>query len=90
MIHGTYRKKPVFVEAWQIPPNDGVVRPGPPPWLSQKILDGAVWVLTSGGVSIPTGEGVWRGGVGDWIIQSEKGDLSTCEADVFAASYEMA
>jgi hypothetical protein len=85
-----YRKKPVVIEAWQLPPNGNVVRPGPPPWLSQAIIDGDVRTLRAGGAQIVTREGIMRADVGDWIIQGVKGELYPCKPDIFAATYEPA
>lgn len=84
-----FRKKPVVIEASQIMPNDGVVRPSPPPWLSQAILDGVVQPLKAGGVEVLTREGTMRGDVGDWIIQGVKGELYPCKPDIFEATYDL-
>lgn len=84
-----YRKKPVVIEAWQIPPNSGAFDPPPPSWLCQAIMTGKVLTVKAGGVLIPTLEGEMRGDVGDWIIKGVKGELYPCKPDIFAASYEV-
>ena len=38
-----FRKKPVVIEAWQIPPvHDAATREGPPDWLIQALVNGQV------------------------------------------------
>ena len=83
-----FRKKPVVIEAYQIPPNDGLTREAPPMWLVDALLDGRVNPVETGGVGITTREGVMRGDVGDWIIRGVKGELYPCKPDIFEATYE--
>jgi hypothetical protein len=83
-----YRKKPVVIEAWQIPPNDGKTRGPLPPWLISALATGDVFAHEEGFIEIHTREGVMTGNVGDWIIQGVKGELYPCKPDIFAASYE--
>ncbi len=86
-----FRKKPVVIEAWQIPPdNREETREGPPHWLLSAMSgpDRIVRAIPGGGVTIKTLEGDHRGDVGDWIIQGVKGELYPCKPDIFAATYD--
>lgn len=83
-----FRKKPVVIEAYQIPPNDGLTREIPPGWLVDALLNGDAVAIEAGGVDIKTREGTMRGDVGDWIIQGVKGELYPCKPDIFEATYE--
>lgn len=84
-----YRKRPIEVEAWQIPgTEDSASRFSAPIWLVSALLSGKVMALREGGVTIETLEGVLRGDVGDWIIQGVKGELYPCKPDIFDATYE--
>jgi hypothetical protein len=85
-----FRKKPVVIEAWQIPPNDETTREAPPAWLVSAIANRTVRPIVKGGVIIKTLEGDHRGDVGDWIIQGVKGELYPCKPDIFAATYSPA
>lgn len=83
-----FRKKPVVIEAWQIPPQGEATREAPPIWLVDAIVAEKVQPLATGGVIIETLEGDHRGDVGDWIIQGVKGELYPCKPDIFAATYD--
>ena len=39
-------------------------------------------------VLIQTREGIKAAAIGDWIVKDAQGELSLCEGDVFAATYE--
>lgn len=84
-----FRKKPVVIEAFQIPPvEDEQTRDAPPPWLVDAICSREVKTLPEGGVLIRTLEGSMRGDVGDWIIKGVKGELYPCKPDIFTATYD--
>lgn len=84
-----FRKKPIVIEAWQIPPFNGAFDPAPPSWLRKAIVDGRVRAdKNCRGFLITTLEGEMRGDVGDWIIQGVKGELYPCKPDIFDATYE--
>lgn len=86
-----YQKKPLVIEAYQLPPNDDQTRRLPPPWLMKAIVDGQVQVLAEPPCAhIVTLEGVMTANVGDWIIQGVKGEIYPCKPDIFAATYEPA
>lgn len=84
-----YRKKPVVIEAWQIPENIDHTAEMPPIWLVAAIMKGSVVAdKATGCVTIQTLEGAMLGNKLDWIIQGVKGELYPCKPDIFAASYE--
>lgn len=84
-----YRKKPVVIEAWQIPENIDHTAEQPPLWLVNAIMSGAVRPdQKTGTVEIDTSEGTMRGGKTDWIIQGVKGELYPCKSDIFDATYD--
>ena len=90
-----YRKKPVVIEAWQIPSRAQIADgewPPMPPWLMTAVCDHVVSPLmdNTDAVTILTLEGRMRGQAGDWIIQGVKGELYPCKPDIFAATYELA
>ena len=85
-----FKKKPVVIEAYQLPPNDGTLRPLPPAWLTDAMISGAATVYPEGYVAINTLEGRMRADVGDWIIQGITGELYPVKPDIFAESYEAA
>lgn len=82
-----FRKKPVVIEAFQIPPNDGHTREYPQ-WVLAAIMGGRMIPLDSGGLAIGTLEGTMRGDIGDWVIQGVKGELYPYKPDIFEATYE--
>jgi hypothetical protein len=83
-----YRKKPVVIEAYEMPPNDDQTRVLPPPWLLEAISNGIVLPAIQGGADIKTLEGTMVANVGDWIIKGVKGELYPCKPDIFAATYD--
>lgn len=83
-----YRKKPVVIEAWQLPaPRVGSFT-GVPPWLLQAVVDQVVEMAPTGGAVIHTLEGTMRADVGDWVICGVKNEIYPCKPDVFALTYE--
>ncbi len=85
-----FRKKPVVIEAFEVPPNDSMTRRLPPPWLMEALIGGNVKAVPAGGLSIETLEGTMTANVGDWVIRGVKGELYPCKPDIFAATYEPA
>jgi hypothetical protein len=88
-----FRKKPVVIEAWQLPENVS----------HADVLAAPVWARgisfyrTGGGdknepmrtvALIQTLEGAMRAEPLDWIIKGVKGELYPCKPDIFAATYE--
>jgi hypothetical protein len=85
-----YRKKPVVIEAWQIPENIDRTAELPPVWLVDAIMKGTVVPdKVTGCVHVLTLEGSMLGNKLDWIIKGVKGELYPCKPDIFAASYEI-
>lgn len=80
-----FRKKPVEIEAFQLPMSE-VHMPG---WISSGAVaftkgdDGRVHAA-----AIKTLEGVMLADYGDWIIRGVKGELYPCKPDIFEATYE--
>lgn len=86
-----YRKKPVVIEAMQIP------SPGPEYMAEGKALvrwleDGncAYAIHPDARVYIATLEGEMKAGPGDYIIKGVKGEFYPCKPDIFEATYEPA
>lgn len=88
-----FRKKPVVINAEQVPVDD----------IIENIeLHGRVWGLfmsgnfddfmmtTDKGYDIHTLEGVMHASPGDWIIKGVKGEFYPCKPDIFEATYEPA
>lgn len=81
-----FRKKPVVIEAWQLPlldaetvqfdENHNIIfkRDG------QMIVEAIISTL----------EGTMTASPGDWIIRGVKGELYPCKPDIFAATYDAA
>jgi hypothetical protein len=81
-----YRKKPVVIEAYQLPS-----RFTPPTEDLVNFLHGSGRPITSerdGTIAIETLEGVMTAGPGDWIIKGVRGEYYPCKPDIFAATYE--
>lgn len=83
-----YRKKPVVIEAIQVPSSD------------QFVEHGAVWgffylykftdfrVAEDKGYDITTLEGVMHASPGDWIIRGVKGEFYPVKNDIFLETYD--
>lgn len=84
-----YRKKPVVIEAMQLPPLDVEASDELVEFL-MSAGDGVIFSDHDGGVSIATMEGTMRGDPGDWIIKGVKGEFYPCKPDIFEATYEPA
>lgn len=83
-----FRKKPVVVEAMQLPP---LRHDADPEWVDElhKLLDGNDWESgRDGTLTITTLEGDMTAQPGDWIIRGVKGECYPCKPDIFAATYE--
>ena len=82
----TFRKKPVEVEAFQVPVEG--IECLVPLWFISAVMNKTVVIDPAGGAFITTLEGTMRADVGDWIIRGIKGELYPCKPDIFAATYE--
>lgn len=80
-----YRKKPVVIEAVQLPR-------GPDHDAVGAVLDfikgSECQVLGRGCIEIPTLEGTMLATPGDWIIRGTAGELYPCKPDIFEQIYE--
>jgi hypothetical protein len=83
-----FRKKPVVIDAWQVPPNPQQPPIPAPAWLMSEVCNGVVQPIATGGMLIRTLEGEMRADVDDWIIKGVKGELYPCKPDIFAATYD--
>jgi len=79
-----FRKRPVVIEAMQLPPIDEEASEE----LIAFLLSGNVLSDRDGGVVIETLEGTMRGDPGDWIIKGVKGEFYPCKPGIFAITYE--
>jgi hypothetical protein len=87
-IMNLYRKKPVIVEAIQLPPKGIDMQPQDVDLLHVVLRD-ADW--SSGKdetLEIITLEGVMTASPGDWIIRGVRGECYPCKPDIFEATYE--
>lgn len=85
-----YRKKPVVIEAMQLPAPDGI-DDGLPGDFIEFLNSGNAegWNENRDGtVAIHTLEGTMTADIGDWIIRGVKGELYPCKPDIFEATYE--
>lgn len=78
-----FRKKPVEIEAVQLPPVSSV-----PAWLADAMDAGAVVLHGDGTANVDTPEGTMSGKPGDWIIRGVEGELYFCKPSIFAVTYE--
>ena len=98
----TYRKRPVVIEAMQMPiiPDvetlESIVE-----WVSPGLVDAAyddkagdfpdtVESWASNVIHLGTLEGTMKASLGDWIIRGIKGEFYPCKPDIFEATYEPA
>ena len=84
-----FRKKPVVIEAFQLPMKGSDV--------SEDFEDALITFLRSAkrkietshqGILIHTSEGVMRADPGDWIIKGVAGEFYPCKPDIFEKTYE--
>jgi hypothetical protein len=73
-----FRKKPVVIEAEQMPVGDGAL-----PFQADRPLrfDDGKWF-------IDTLEGKMFVNDGDWVIRGVKGEFYPCKPDIFEATYD--
>ena len=84
-----FRKKPIVVEAWQLPMSDAATRvfgDDPNIIFKRKIIGGVPMVFEA---IISTLEGVIMTAAGhDWIIRGVQNELYPCKPDIFEQTYE--
>lgn len=84
-----FRKKPIEIEAVQMPTKDGDLHASPL-WLREAMERQDVFYMSSGDFSVRTLEGVMTGRAGDWIIKGVEGEIYPCKRTIFEATYELA
>lgn len=88
-IVGTFRKKPVVIDAYRLPLADEPVSEMFHDWC-EKVGFENFESDRDEGMMIQTLEGDMRAEPGDWIIKGVKGEFYPCKPDIFAATYEPA
>lgn len=84
-----YRKKPVVIEAYQLPAAGEDVPESFHKWATE--VGFINWTSERDEtLAIQTLEGVMTAQPGDWIIKGVKGEFYPCKPDIFAATYEPA
>ncbi len=82
---GTYRKKPVEVEAFQLEyfnPENSID-------IQHFIRLGEnTYEVSQDGIVIKTLEGDMKANIGDYIIEGVKGEFYPCKPDIFELTYE--
>jgi hypothetical protein len=84
-----FRKKPVVIEAVQMPTQVGDLTAAPQ-WLIDAIESGVVAYAARNIFTVRTLEGTMTGSAGDFIIQGVKGELYPCKREIFIETYERA
>lgn len=84
-----FRKKPVVIEAYQLPAAGEDVPASFEQWC-EAVGFTAFESDRDEGLLIHTLEGTMRAGPGDWIIKGVKGEFYPCKPDIFASTYEPA
>lgn len=97
-----FRKKPVEIEARQMPLNKSGITPAQMQGVNHDIYDWIVESMKEQGdevdedldygsnyIDIPTLEGTMTGRPGDWIIRGVQGEFYPCKPDIFEATYEL-
>lgn len=88
-----FRKKPVVIDAIQIPVDKFGERDffawGELAATLGMWMPDAPWKVTENlGIDIPTLEGVMHASPGDWIIRGVHGECYPCKPDIFEKTYE--
>ena len=82
----TFRKKPVEIEAFQLPPEGEMCSDEMLAFLGQSDRD--MESQHDGSVIIHTLEGAMTASPGDWIIKGVQGEMYPCKPRIFAATYD--
>ncbi len=81
-----YRKKPVVIEAFQLPPLNTDPDPDLVAFLGKS--DRPITSERDGTLAITTLEGTMTAEPGDYIIRGVQGEYYPCKPDIFEATYE--
>ena len=93
-----FRKKPVVIEAKQLTPETAeeigewcdAIRCVCKEQNYSSYLWGWGLPVEERHLTVPTLEGDFTAGIGDWIIQGVKGEFYPCKSDIFEMTYEVA
>jgi hypothetical protein len=83
-----FRKKPVAIEAMQLPAEGEDASNELIDWLHADAGSREFESSYNGALLIHTLEGTMEASPGDWIIKGIKGELYPCKPDIFEATYE--
>ncbi len=87
------RKKPIVIEAFPVTEALSAAREGPwsaqPSWLIEAYENGEV-LYVGNRIEIRTLEGWMKARAGDYIMRGIKGELYSCEGEIFRLTYEEA
>lgn len=95
-----YRKKPITIEAWQVPNVPKQERMGREQGLQARAEFNSIgeWLGEDGQAIldavdgpcflIETLEGTMKARAGDFVIRGVQGEFCPCKPDIFAATYE--
>lgn len=78
-----YRKKPVKLEAWRLPPLGQAAEQPIPDWLMSEFTDLNATFNRYGGVNIKLPGVTYSCLPGDFIVRTETGDIEVIKADRF-------
>ena len=84
-----YVKKPVVIEAIQVPPEGEAFTDEQVSWIRSNDPRDVVESVGAGCVNIETLEGIMTASPNDWIIRGVQGELYPCKPDIFAATYDV-
>jgi hypothetical protein len=82
-----YRKRPVVIDAWQVPlaPTLEVMED-----LAELCQGEVAWgeKAAPAGILIETLEGIMRADLGDWIVKGVQGEFYPVKPNIFDTTYE--
>ncbi len=82
-----FRKKPVEIEAVQMPTSEGDLTRAPQ-WLHDAMKAGTVCYITKAAFVVKTLEGEMTGAAGDFVIKGVANELYPCKRQIFIDTYE--
>lgn len=83
-----FRKKPIIVEAVQLPYSTHWEWPEIAKWCGGSVVVKGPTDDRRQAIAIPTLEGTMYASLGDWIIRGVKGEFYPCKPDIFEETYE--
>jgi len=82
-----FRKKPVIIEAYQLPPVDVDATFELLEFLGKS--NRGIFSEREGSLEIHTLEGIMIASPGDWIIKGIQGEFYPCKPDIFEETYDL-